>query len=87
MKWKEKSTLSKVTSVTVILCSALIILFALLQLCGVWENAISACMPLMCVNLLIYTVTNWKTNRGIAVFNLIAALFILLCIILVVFVK
>ena len=87
MKWNEKSTFNKVGSVAVILCSVLIIIFAMLQLLGIWENAVLAYMPLACVNMLFFTVSYWKTNRGTAVFNLVAAVFVLLCTVVIVFVK
>lgn len=87
MMRKEKPIFNKIASVVVILCSALIIVLAMLQLLGVWENAAYAYMPLMGVNLLVNTVTNWKANRWIAIVNLIGALIVLLFIILVVFVK
>ena len=87
MKWKEKTTFNKVGSVAVILCSVLIIIFATLQLLGIWEDAVFAYMPLACVNMLFFTVSYWKTNRGTAVINLVAAIFVLLCTVVIVFVK
>ena len=87
MKWKEKTTYNKVGSVAVILCSVLIIIFATLQLLGIWEDAVFAYMPLACVNMLFFTVSYWKTNRGTAIFNLVAAVFVLLCTVVIVFMK
>jgi len=87
MKWKEKTAFNKVGSVTVILCSVLIIVLAMLQLLGIWENAVLAYMPLACVNMLFFTVSYWKTNRGTAIFNLVAAVFVLLCTVVIIIVK
>lgn len=77
----------KISSIIVIFCSALIIILAVLQLFGVWENAALVYMPLTCVNMLFFAASNWKTHRGVAVFNLIAAVFVLLCIAAVLFLK
>ena len=87
MQRNEKSTFNKIGSIAVIFCSVLIIIFAMLQLLGIWENAVLAYMPLACVNMLFFTVSYWKTNRGTAIFNLVAALFGLLCTVVIVFVK
>jgi len=87
MKWKEKTTFNKVGSIAVILCSVLIIILAMLQLLGIWEDAVLAYMPLACVNMLFFTVSNWKTNRGTAIFNLVAAVLVLLCTAVIVFMK
>ena len=87
MKWKEKTAFNKVGSVTVILCSVLIIVLAMLQLLGIWENAVLAYMPLASVNMLFFTVSYWKTNRGTAIFNLVAAVFVLLCTVVIIIVK
>ena len=87
MKWNEKTTFNKVGSVAVILCSVLIIIFAMLQLLDIWENAALAYMPLAGVNMLFFTVSYWKTNRSTAIINLIAAVFVLLCTVVIVFVK
>lgn len=87
MKWKEKSTRAKISGVAVMICSVLIIILATLQLLGVWKDAALAYMPLSAVNMLLFTVSYWKTSRSAAVFNLIAAIFVLLCTAVVVFVK
>ena len=84
---ERKTTFNKIGSVAVILCSVLIIILAMLQLLGIWENAALAYMPLACVNMLFFTVSYWKTNRGTAIFNLVAAVFVLLCTVVIVFVK
>lgn len=87
MMWKEKSIFNKIASCVIIFCSVLIIVLAMLQLFGVWENAPYLYMPLMGINFLVQTFSYWKTNRRIAIFNLIVALIIFSFFILVVFVK
>ena len=71
----------------VIPCSVLIIVLAVLYLLGVWEDALLVCMPLTGVNMLFYTCANWKTNRGIAIFNLVAAVFVFICTVIALFIK
>ena len=83
--WKEKSIFNKIASGVIIFCSVLIIVLAMLQLFGVWENAPYLYMPLMCVNFLVNTFTNWKTNRRIAILNLIVALIVFSVVVLVLF--
>ncbi len=84
-KWKEKNLGGKVITLIGRACSVLIIVLALLQLLGVWEDAAYVYMPLICVNMLVTAVANWKTNRSVAIVSLFTAGFILVCIAIVVF--
>lgn len=79
MKRSEKSTFDKVFKIVITLCSALVIIFAMLQLLGIWENAALAYMPLACVNMLFFTVSYWKTSRSTAIINLVGAVVVLVC--------
>lgn len=87
MMWKEKPIFNIIASVVSIFCSVVVIVLAMLQLFGVWENAPYLYMPLMGIIFLVNTFSNWKTNRRIAILNLIVALIIFSFFILVVFVK
>ena len=87
VKWKEKPILYKSLSALVIFCSALIVVLALLQLLGVWENAMFAYMPLVSVNMSVVAFLNWKTNRSTALVSLSAALVTIICTIVIAFVK
>lgn len=62
-----------------IIASLGIIVMAMLQLFGVWKDAIKVYMPLMGVNLLLQTFQDWKRNRSIAIFSLCVAVFIFIC--------
>lgn len=87
MKWKEKTLVEKITTGIVLVCSSLVIVLALLQLFGVWEDAAYAYLPLLCVNMLAFAVSYWKTSRSTAIVNLVGALIILVCTIVVVFLR
>lgn len=87
MKWREKTPANKAATVTGLITSFLILVFGLLQLFDVWENAGYAYMPLLCLNMLTYAVINWKTDRSLAIFHLFVAIFILISIIVVIFVR
>ena len=81
------SKLQKIGRWLVILSSAVVIALAVLYLLGIWENGLIASLRLAGVNMLYFAFSNWKTNRGVAVFNLIAAVFVLLCTVVVLFIK
>lgn len=83
MKWSEKSTFDKVFKIVITFCSALMILFAMLQLLGIWENAALAYLPLACVNMLFSTVFYWKTSRSTAIINLVGAVVVLVCTVII----
>lgn len=59
--------------------SIAVITFALLQLLGIWDKAIYVSAPLMGLILLIQSIQEWKTSRGVAIFGLICSLFIFIC--------
>lgn len=84
---KEKSTVDKVMLILRIITSIVVVVFASLQLFGVWERAINFAVPLMGVMLLIQSIQEWKQHRGVAVFSLSAAVFIFGCSIVVWFAK
>ncbi len=85
--WKKKTCVEKITTVITLVCSSLVIVLALLQLFGVWEDAAFAYLPLLCVNMLAFTVSYWKANRSTAIVNLVGALIILVCYFVVIFLR
>lgn len=82
-KWKEMLTADKFMLIVRIVASIFVVVFASLQLFGVWDKAINLAAPLMGVVLLIQSVQDWKKQRGVAIFGLCAALFISGCAIVV----
>ena len=82
-KWKEMPAADKFMLIVRIVASILLVVFAALQLLGVWDKAINLAAPLMGVVLLIQSVQEWNKQRGVAIFGLCAALFIFGCAIVV----
>ena len=81
--WKEFANAEKLMLTVRIAASILVVVFAVLQLLGVWDKAINLAAPLMGTVLLIQSVQEWKKQRGVAIFGLCAALFIFGCAIVV----
>ena len=82
-KWNERTQSDKLMLVVRIVASFLVVVFAALQLLGVWDKAINLAAPLMGIVLLIQSIQEWKQHRGVAIFGLCAALFIFGCAIVV----
>ena len=75
--WKQRTWYENAASVIVIPFSLAVVILAVLQLAGIWEDAAYAYMPMTCIVLLAQTLQNWRKQRGVAIFSLCAALFIL----------
>ena len=86
-EWKETSVLHKIVTVISILASLSTVVFAMLQIFDVWNEAINICMPLMGVTMLCQAYIQWNTSRKVAYFSIGTAVFIFICAIVVFFVK
>ena len=84
--WQQKTPFGKLLTVTGIACSVAVIVLALLQLLGVWSDAVRVYMPLTALVMLIQAVENWKRNRTVAVINLCASIFVAITCILILFI-
>ena len=82
-KWRDLSQADKFMLIVRVVASFLVVIFAALQLMGVWDKAINLAAPLMGIVMLVQSVLEWKKQRGIAIFGLCAALFIFGCTIMV----
>ena len=82
-KWNERPRADKFMLVVRVVASFLVVVFAALQLLGVWDKAINLAAPLMGIVLLIQSAQEWKQQRGVAIFGLCAALFVFGCAIVV----
>ena len=82
-KWRDLSQADKFMLIVSVVASFLVVIFAALQLMGVWDKAINLAAPLMGIVMLVQSVQEWKKQRGIAIFGLCAALFIFGCTIMV----
>ncbi len=84
----KKSVIYNALIMIRIVASVGVIVLAALQLFGVWDKAINFAAPLMGLTMLIQSIQEWKQQRrGISVFCLCSAVFILVCAVVVWFVK
>lgn len=77
--WNKKSKTEKFLFLTRLVASIIVMVFALIQLLGIWDKAIYVAAPLMGVAILIQSIGEWKTSRGVAIFGLICSAFIFIC--------
>lgn len=77
--WKETPLLSKLATICSIIVAVAVVVLAIIQIFDVWSSAPYLYMPLMGIDLLLQAYTQWKTNRGVAIFSLCAAGFIFIC--------
>ena len=86
-KWKDTPLSHKIITVFSVVVSLAVVTLAILQMFDIWTHAINLCVPLMGVNLLCQTYTQWNTNRKTAYFSLGCAVFVFACAIAVFFLK
>ena len=86
-KWKDTPLTHKIVTVVSIIVALSVIVLAILQIFDIWTQAINLCVPLMGVNLLCQTYTQWNTSRKTAYFSLGCAIFVFVCTIAVFFIK
>lgn len=86
-KWKDTPLSHKIITVFSVIVSFAVVTLAILQICDIWTQAINLCIPLMGVNLLCQTYTQWNTSRKTAYFSLGCAVFVFACAIAVFFIK
>ena len=70
-----------------LICSAVVIVFALLQIFGLWDKANFVAVPLLGVTLLLQSIQNRKSKRISAIIGFIAAAFVIACSIAAIFIK
>ena len=86
-KWKDVPLTHKIITVFSVIVSLAAVTLAILQMFEIWTQAINLCVPLMGVNLLCQTYTQWNTSRKTAYVSLGCAMFVFACAIVVFFVK
>ena len=84
---KEVSALHKVVFVISIISSLAVVVWAVLQIFDIWNQAINISMPLMGVTMLCQAYMQWNNSRKVAYFSLGTAAFIFVCAIVVFFIK
>lgn len=86
-KWKDTPLSHKIITVFSVIVSLAVVTLAILQMFDIWTQAMNLCIPLMGVNLLCQTYTQWSTSRKSAYFSLGCAVIVFLCAIAVFFIK
>lgn len=76
-KWNKMSTFERAMTAVNLACSVLVVLFAVLFLLDIATYGVYIAMPLMGVALLSQCGLYWKKDRTMALFSLMAAIFIL----------
>ena len=85
--WKNAPLLQKVVTIISVLASLSVVVLAVLQIFGIWDQAINVFMPLMGVTMLCQSYMQWNNSRKVAYFSIGTAAFIFICSIVVFFVK
>lgn len=86
-KWKDLSAKQKIISIVSISTSAVVVIFSMLQIFGIWKNAIYVFLPLLAVVNSCQAYLQWKTSRKTAYICIGTAVFILICTLVIIFVK
>lgn len=85
--WKNKTYIMKILTIFGLIISVSVVILAILQIIGVWENSIYVFSPLIGVLMIIQTIENWKKNKGLAYFSLFTALFLFTVTFITIFIK
>ena len=86
-KWKDAPLSHKIVTIISILTSLSVVVFALLQMFDIWNQAINICVPLMGITLLCQAYIQWNVSRKVAYFSIGSAIFVFICAIVVFFIK
>ncbi len=71
--------LHRLANVLAVIISCAVIVLAVLQLTNVWQTAVNVCIPLMGLEMLLQTYSQWERSRKTAYFTLFAAIFVFIC--------
>ena len=86
-KWKDTPLSHKIVTIISILTSLSVVVFAVLQIFDIWNQAINICVPLMGITLLCQSYIQWNVSRKVAYFSIGSAVFVFICAIVVFFIK
>lgn len=78
-KWDQMTAGEKIILAMRIALSVIVVVFALLQVSGVWDQAVDYAVPLLGIYLLALSVQEWKEKRGSVILSICLALFIFAC--------
>ena len=86
-KWKDAPLSHKIVTIISILTSLSVVVFAVLQIFDIWNQAINLCVPLMGITMLCQAYIQWNVSRKVAYFSIGSAVVIFICAIVVFFIK
>lgn len=78
-KWRDLSANARIVTVVSVSISALVVLLSVLQIFGIWDNAIKVFIPLLGAENLCQAYLLWNTSRKTAYFCIGTAVFVFLC--------
>ena len=67
-KWNEKTVADKVMFILRLLISVVVLVCAILQLCGVWNKALNIAVPLLSALILIQSIQEHRANKKVSAF-------------------
>ena len=80
METKQKNKwLDLTVKILSLLSSVAVIVFAVLQISGAWEDAIDIVVPLLGLSNLCQVYTYWEKSRKVAYFSLATSIIIFAC--------
>lgn len=86
-KWKDAPLSHKIVTIISILTSLSVVVFAVLQMFDIWNQAINICVPLMGITMLCQAYIQWNVSRKVSYFSIGSAVFVFICAIVVFFIK
>ena len=78
-KWRKAYRLHRLVAILTAFISLSVVLFAVLQLQGIWNGAMKFCIPSMGIVMFCQAYLLWETNRTVAYFSIAAATFSFAC--------
>ncbi|MDO4810700.1 MAG: hypothetical protein Q3985_02025 [Eubacteriales bacterium] len=78
-KWNALSMPQKIVTIASLCIGVLVILFSVLQICGIWDKAICVFEPLLATVFLCQAYLQWQSSRKIAYGYIGVAIFIFIC--------
>lgn len=76
LPWSSRNLVEKIATVVGLLISAAVLVLAVLTLLGILPRGGDIYIPLLSVLMLAQCVRDWRSQRAVAVFSLMVALFI-----------
>lgn len=62
-QWNEKSIIDKILIISRIIISVIVLVCAVLQIIGLWDNALSVAIPLLSIVILIQSIMEHREKK------------------------